>query len=863
MATNRPPKKIYKPTPKQLRNVDEMRKAYLEKGKSQELDNVSKLLNAALTQGGSEGTFARAFLNSKNKINVEFNPNQNKEKQNQIEQEIKEALEETNKNAKKAVDAALEAAKKLKQEAREKNKTTESSTNTDEQNTSSGTNPSATASNPSPVRIRKIPTSRGRGKDNIFGAVESVSNVLAAGTEDKIVQGLVRTGFEGIKATGEFLRKRKEKQQLENKLSDQVQDGDRGTGVQASPIRMRGGSKTTTQDTQILMRIDSNTRESVQILKQILANSREEETLKKSNVFDTLENQREEGTGKTTKPGKKVEVEGKNLLSKLTSKFGVGRLGDIITGSLGFMGGLLGGTVLTTVMATMPALLTALGVGGGIFLGIKALKDFGPDLLDGFKDDLTDFMNSIKSIPDTIIDGVKRFFGAVTKEEEARKASENFVGAVQRTDAIRDEMDRIKQQYPEGSPARAEELARQEGFLKKEKDEQIKIIKEKYPNWSAEQISDFVNRTIGRGDKPMTAKELGIEFSPSMDENLFKLEQQDLKEKMKKQGLSDLEIGRVLDKRKRPGQEGFELMESTKQKYGGNFKPAERMTPTSIKETPAMNKLDGSLPSNINPDLAGLMAGIATAETGGITNNKSLLDDSRFIRTTAGSDSSAYGPFQITKGLASGALNNDLFKNDEALQNWVKEKFIPQGREMLNRPYNDPIFGKGGKGILNTEEDKAMYMKMAAALLDDTLKRNNGNIEKAAGEWRFGGGKKDKLRTEDPKYLERVLEGSSNVNAKTDNNMSKGIVAKTSPIENVANTILGNLSNKKDKFLTDMSGKLKNTAGNIVNNIMTNPGGSYANAPQPMNGPRGAVATRNAEPTLVRLSMKNQTFNPT
>lgn len=157
-----------------------------------------------------------------------------------------------------------------------------------------------------------------------------------------------------------------------------------------------------------------------------------------------------------------------------------------------------------------------------------------------------------------------------------------------------------------------------------------------------------------------------------------------------------------------------------------------------------------------------LMTGLISAETGAITDQKGPMDESRFIRTGAGADSSAYGPLQITKGLAKGSVNNGVFENDPELKKWVQEKFIPQGEKMLKADYNDKTYGKYGKGDLSGPEDRAMYEKMGKILVGETLKNNKGDVLKSTGEWRLGDKEKHKLGSVDPKYAEKVLTTVNN-----------------------------------------------------------------------------------------------------
>lgn len=200
--------------------------------------------------------------------------------------------------------------------------------------------------------------------------------------------------------------------------------------------------------------------------------------------------------------------------------------------------------------------------------------------------------------------------------------------------------------------------------------------------------------------------------------------------------------------------------------FGGGPSESEKMAQTmanNVKEkmterekVQPTKSYDGSVPVP-QGDADKFMHGLITAETGPITAEKGAFDESRFIRTGAGADSSAYGPLQITKGLASGSLKNGAFDDDPELKKWVEEKFIPQGRKMLKADYNDPVYGKYGKGDLSGPEDRAMYEKMGRLLSKNTLENNKGDLEKSTGEWRLGDKEKNKLGSVDPKYRDKVL----------------------------------------------------------------------------------------------------------
>lgn len=150
---------------------------------------------------------------------------------------------------------------------------------------------------------------------------------------------------------------------------------------------------------------------------------------------------------------------------------------------------------------------------------------------------------------------------------------------------------------------------------------------------------------------------------------------------------------------------------------------------------------------------------IAQAETEGYGGD--IWDESRFIRTEAGSNSSAYGPLQITYSRAQADLDRGLFATNPDLEDWVKNKFIPQGKKMINSNYSDPTFGAGGKGTLSGAEDREMYKQMSRMMLGDTLQQYNGDVIQTAGDWRFGAGKRQQLQSEDPRYARVVSRVAS------------------------------------------------------------------------------------------------------
>lgn len=171
-------------------------------------------------------------------------------------------------------------------------------------------------------------------------------------------------------------------------------------------------------------------------------------------------------------------------------------------------------------------------------------------------------------------------------------------------------------------------------------------------------------------------------------------------------------------------------------------------------------KLDTDSKSNLDvkptTEVETVKRAIAAAETGKVSD-KDITDQSRFIRTRGGANSSAYGPLQITQSLAQGALKNGLLSSDQDLEEWTKHKFIPQGKKFLQSNYSDPKYGAGGVGDLHGEEDRKMYDKLANALVTDTVKKNKGDLMGTLGEWHYGQSAKNTLNSKDPKYAQRAM----------------------------------------------------------------------------------------------------------
>jgi hypothetical protein len=159
-----------------------------------------------------------------------------------------------------------------------------------------------------------------------------------------------------------------------------------------------------------------------------------------------------------------------------------------------------------------------------------------------------------------------------------------------------------------------------------------------------------------------------------------------------------------------------------------------------------------------------------------------------WIRTIAvGSESSAYGPVQLTRKLARDyrKRHSDLFTDT---QRDYLDRFIIQGHKFLahggqaevsnppvvdpnvvlnkdgtlkklyydldifaNTPY-DANFDYGGGGELFGERDRALYKRVTSKILENIYDRRNNDIRLTWREWRFGGAGAIDPDNQDPAY---------------------------------------------------------------------------------------------------------------
>ena len=135
------------------------------------------------------------------------------------------------------------------------------------------------------------------------------------------------------------------------------------------------------------------------------------------------------------------------------------------------------------------------------------------------------------------------------------------------------------------------------------------------------------------------------------------------------------------------------------------------------------------------------------------------FDERVFIRTRGSTDSSAYGPVQITGKTVSG-----FYKQNPAAFKGVEDyttKFIDQGRKFLKAEKQDQTYGLGCKGDLCSPEQNASYQKMAAAVIRGKMKEAGvdpskplkpEDIEKVVDHWRYGLGSGKSTKTSDKAY---------------------------------------------------------------------------------------------------------------
>ena len=132
----------------------------------------------------------------------------------------------------------------------------------------------------------------------------------------------------------------------------------------------------------------------------------------------------------------------------------------------------------------------------------------------------------------------------------------------------------------------------------------------------------------------------------------------------------------------------------------------------------------------IDPGITNLYHALSDAETGGISDP--------FIRTKAsegGKPSSAFGPSQITRDLMKDFLSNHADELTDPEKDYAK-RFIEQGNKFLKAKPNDPKYGYGAPGDLNSPEDRQMYDVVAQKILKSIVERSGNSFNKTVKTWR-------------------------------------------------------------------------------------------------------------------------------
>ena len=158
---------------------------------------------------------------------------------------------------------------------------------------------------------------------------------------------------------------------------------------------------------------------------------------------------------------------------------------------------------------------------------------------------------------------------------------------------------------------------------------------------------------------------------------------------------------------------------------------------------------------SIPKDAQEMFGRIQQAETGGI--------DDPFIRTRFAppEGSSAYGPVQITKGLAEGFKRNhpDLFDAEEMA---YIDRFIEPGKKFLkygNKTDLPPELKKydyGGEGDLTSPQDREMYQRVATKMINFYWEKFGGDAERVGNAWRYGEASTKTMRNDDSRYFNIV-----------------------------------------------------------------------------------------------------------
>jgi hypothetical protein len=174
-------------------------------------------------------------------------------------------------------------------------------------------------------------------------------------------------------------------------------------------------------------------------------------------------------------------------------------------------------------------------------------------------------------------------------------------------------------------------------------------------------------------------------------------------------------------------------------------------------------------PYKIPENIAPLYAATVRAEHSslGLTKPEDLtaFNEKMYIRTAARPKnpkqiSTAYGPVQLTKGIVAGSFgkkeNKDLYADIGDFTN----AFIGQGKTMIAKGLDDPVYGAGCKGEFCDPKQHENYQKLATAVIrgelrelgiDDTKPISQEDAMRFHNYHRFGpkGGK-------DPRYFQQI-----------------------------------------------------------------------------------------------------------
>ena len=167
--------------------------------------------------------------------------------------------------------------------------------------------------------------------------------------------------------------------------------------------------------------------------------------------------------------------------------------------------------------------------------------------------------------------------------------------------------------------------------------------------------------------------------------------------------------------------------------HSDNQQTAEQPTFTNDNYSPVTNDAPQRAQSvstpAFEPKVTKLYKALAHAETGGL--------DNRFIRTKAAESgvSTAYGPAQLTVSTL-----DDFYKRHPKMfsaqeQDYI-QRFSEQGHKMKSARSDDPVYGYGGKGVLNSKADQRLYAVVVRKMLQQMVKENGGSLDKTVKHWR-------------------------------------------------------------------------------------------------------------------------------